>query len=244
MPAEFGRWSRTWTKHHPGWDLRLWTEENLPKGLRRPEAYERIRMPAERSDILRLDLLHRFGGIYIDTDFECRDSLEPLIAGLDFFAAYAKPARVNNAIIGSVPGHPILARALETVRPREFFGHDKRGTGPLFFGALLADYPDVKIFEPGLFYPSQIEEEQRAVAIHHRARSWMGDVDLRRVVNRLERRLMDAQARTKDAEARLRKLDRREAARLRKLEKKAGGRAGSLVRRTLARVRDEAGRPT
>jgi mannosyltransferase OCH1-like enzyme len=204
----------------------MWTEENLPEGLRSPAVYERIRMPAERSDILRLDLLYRYGGVYIDTDFECRRSIEQMIGDDDFFAAYAKPDKVNNAIIGATAGHPIIDHALREVRPREFFGHDKRGTGPLFFGAVLANYPDVKIFEPGIFYPSSEEEEQNAVAIHHRARSWMAEADLRKAMSRLEKRTIAAETKAKKAEARLRKIDR-----------KAQRRATSSVRRTLERAR-------
>ncbi|MEA2348587.1 MAG: hypothetical protein QOG62_2374 [Thermoleophilaceae bacterium] len=204
----------------------MWVEDNLPDGLRRPEVYERIRMPAERSDILRLDLLYRFGGVYIDTDFECRKPLDDLIGDSEFFAAYAKPGRVNNAIIGSVAGHPILDRALRDLRPREFFGHDKRGTGPLFFADQLAGHPEVKIFGPGIFYPSGIDEEEQAVAIHHRARSWMGDADLRKVVARLEKRTMEAEAKARKAEARLQKAKGR-----------ASKRTDGPVRRILTRMR-------
>ena len=54
---------------------------SLPGDLRRPEAAERLRAPAERSDILRLELLWREGGVYVDTDFECLRSIEPLLDG-------------------------------------------------------------------------------------------------------------------------------------------------------------------
>src|SRR5262245_37093593 len=87
FPAEFEAYSETWLERHPGWELQLWTEENLPQGLRRPEAYERLRSPVERCDILRFELLWRFGGVYVDCDFECLRSLEPLIEELDFFTA-------------------------------------------------------------------------------------------------------------------------------------------------------------
>ena len=44
-------------------------EEIAPRELR-PEVYERLRAPAERANILRLELLQRQGGVYVDTDFE------------------------------------------------------------------------------------------------------------------------------------------------------------------------------
>ena len=60
LPEAFARYQRTWVDCHPSWEFRLWTEENLPEDLRRPEVYERLRVPAERADLLRLELLWRF----------------------------------------------------------------------------------------------------------------------------------------------------------------------------------------
>ncbi len=62
LPREYEGYQRTWTKHNPGWELRPWTENDLPGDLRRPEAAERLRAPAERADILRLEILWREAG--------------------------------------------------------------------------------------------------------------------------------------------------------------------------------------
>ena len=59
FPDDFAGYRETWLRHHPDWEHRFWTEDNLPGGLRRTEVYERLRMPAERSDILRLEVLFR-----------------------------------------------------------------------------------------------------------------------------------------------------------------------------------------
>src|SRR5204863_264320 len=79
----------------------------------------------ERADILRLELLWRYGGVYIDTDFECLKPIDELLEGVEFFtgllkrAGPSKPARVNNAIFGAGPGHPLLDRALDELRVHE-----------------------------------------------------------------------------------------------------------------------------
>jgi inositol phosphorylceramide mannosyltransferase catalytic subunit len=179
FPEEFARYQRTWLDHHPGWELRFWTEGNLPEGLRRPEAYERLRAPAERSDILRLELLWRFGGVYVDTDFECLRSIEPLLGNVEFFAADIDKRRVNNALIGSIPGHPILDRALSELQPREFHGYDKEAAGPLFLDRLLEDYPEARIFDKRLFYAHGRAAREHGYAIHHEANAWK-DADLLR----------------------------------------------------------------
>jgi mannosyltransferase OCH1-like enzyme len=190
LPRDYAGYQRSWLRRHPGWELRLWTEDDLPGDLERKEVYELLRRPAERSDMLRLELLHRHGGVYVDTDFECRRSIEPLLDGVDFFCAYIDPGRVNNALIGSVPRHPLLGRGIRELRPRATFGPvDKEGTGPLFFNRLVAGEPGVTIFAEELFYPRTPVEAQGAFAIHHAARSWKEPADLLMDAARAEQRL-------------------------------------------------------
>jgi mannosyltransferase OCH1-like enzyme len=193
LPPEFSRYRETWKEHHPGWEHRLWTEESLPRELRRPEARDRLRHPAERSDILRLELLWRHGGVYLDVDLECLRPIEPLLGGLDFFCAYLKADQVNNAILGAVAGHPILDRALDEVRPREYYGFDKAAAGPVFVNELLAAYPDVALFEPELFYPNTPQQRETAYAVHHQARSWKDAEGFRIAALLAEERLEQAQ---------------------------------------------------
>ncbi len=189
LPEEYRRYQQTWLTHHPGWELRQWTEDDLPENLRRPEAYEKLRAPAERANILRLELLWRLGGVYVDTDFECLRSIEPLIENAELFITLAKPDRVNNALMGSVAGHPVLDEALEQIRPVEYFGHDKAATGTRFLDGLLLDRPGVTLLEPELFYPTTEEQRRRAHAIHHKARSWKDTDQLRIDLERAEREI-------------------------------------------------------
>ena len=108
----------TWHRFHPGWEHRLWTERDLPGDLALTEAANLLRQPAERADILRLELLHRHGGVYLDADFECLKPVDPLLDGVSCFLGLLDSGRVSNAVIGAVPGHPLLAKAMAEVRPR------------------------------------------------------------------------------------------------------------------------------
>ncbi len=215
LPAEFEPYQQSWQRHHPGWELRLWGEDNLPSELRRPEALDRERQPVERADILRLELIWRFGGVYLDTDFECLKPIDELLEGVDFFtglmkaAGPSKPARVNNAIFGAVAGHPLLDRALDELRPHELGArYDKHLSGAMFFNALVLDDPGVTILPREHFYPATEAERGDAFAIHHAARLWH-DVDgLRRIVLRAETRLEKTTQRL-EKERRLRERDQR-----------------------------------
>src|SRR5207249_2375410 len=84
-------------------------------------------------------VLCRDGGVYVDTDLECLRPIDPLLDGVSLFLGALDSGRVSNAIIGSVPGHPLLMRALEELRPRSTYGPvDREGTGPLLLERLRA----------------------------------------------------------------------------------------------------------
>jgi inositol phosphorylceramide mannosyltransferase catalytic subunit len=194
IPDELAPYRQSWPEHHPEWEIMVWTEENLPDVVVRPEVLEVLRHPAERSDILRYELMRTYGGVYVDVDFECLRSIEPLIDGVEAFAGYRKPGRVNNALVGSVPGHPLMDRALAEIRPRTSWGTvDKDGTGPPFLEGVLADFPEVTVFDPPVFYPRTEAQREQAYAVHHRARSWKDEEGLRASLSKTERRLRTAQ---------------------------------------------------
>jgi mannosyltransferase OCH1-like enzyme len=185
MPEEYVRLGETWKRHHNGWENRLWVETNLPTDLR-PEVYELLRRPAERADILRLELLHRLGGVYVDADFECLRPVDDLLGGVVCFLGSLDSGRVSNAIIGAVPGHPLLSRALAELRPRTTFGPvDREGTGPLLIERLRKEFPDVTVFHTDVFYAT--ERERAEYAFHHSARSWKDEAGLRSDLARAER---------------------------------------------------------
>jgi hypothetical protein len=210
FPKDYVAYRETWRRHHPEWELRLWTEDDLPEGLRRPEAAERLRAPAERADILRLELLWRFGGVYADVDIECLRPIDPLIDEVELFIGLAKPGRVNNALLGAVADHPLLDRALNEVRPREFYGYDKEAAGPKLLDRVFAGRPEVTLLEPEVFYPQTPEEKQRAYTVHYERRSWKEPellrIDLARAEQKMESALEKARQwreRCKQAEAEL-----------------------------------------
>ena len=176
----------SWHRFHPDWEHRLWTERDLPGDLELVEAANLLRQPAERADILRLELLHRYGGVYLDADFECLKPVDPLLDGVSCFLGLLDSGRVSNAVIGAVPGHPLLAKAMAEVRPRTTYGPvDREGTGPLLLERIRHDVDGVTLFEPNVFYAT--EREQAEYAFHLSARSWKDEAGLRSDLARAER---------------------------------------------------------
>jgi hypothetical protein len=109
-----------------------------------------------------------------------------LLDGVSCFLGALDSGRVSNAVIGAVPGHPLLARAIAELRPRTTFGPvDREGTGPLLIERLRHEFPDVTVFEPEVFFAT--EREQAQYAFHLSARSWKDEAGLRSDLARAER---------------------------------------------------------
>jgi inositol phosphorylceramide mannosyltransferase catalytic subunit len=179
LPEAELAYGETWARHHPGWEHRLWTDDDLDELGVPAEIVNAAKSPVELADVVRFQLLARHGGVYVDTDFECLRPLDPLLDGVEAFAAFQLPGEVNSAIVGAVPGHPALLRAAELVR--KTFGRAPLpdSTGPPFLTHVLWDFPEVTLFPPELFYPYLWSEPERrhdrfpdAYAVHHWAMSW------------------------------------------------------------------------
>lgn len=195
FPKEFGAYQQSWRRHHPQWTFHFWTEETLPSNLLRNEAYDQSRIPAERSDMIRIELLWEYGGVYVDTDMECMRPIDPLLDEVEAFAVYLKPGRVTNTVLGSKPGHPLFARARREMRPQTIGARfDKAASGPYFLDALFKRHHNVAIFPPELFFPASLEERERAYAVHHSSRSWKSREEWRETALLAEERLAHALA--------------------------------------------------
>ena len=221
LPEEFEHYGKTWKQHHPEWEMRLWTDSNLPE-LRFPEAFERCRNHGERSDVLRSELLARFGGLYVDTDVECRRPIEPLIGDASAFCAWVRPGRIGSAVLGAVPGHPAIDRLLTEMQSRVGEGNQIEATVALLTDVLSAA-PDVEVFDSETFYPyhprhnpADVRDFPDAYAIHHWGLTWKTKDDLRERVRGLRDKLENAQ----EENRRLRRRERRATRKLRKARKR------------------------
>jgi mannosyltransferase OCH1-like enzyme len=215
-PDAFAAYARGWQETHPGWELRLWIEETIPDDVQRREVYETLRNPSERSDVLRYELLHRFGGVYLDCDVECRRSLQPLIEDAEFVVAAQPEGGADVALVGASAGHPLLVRAIEEIRPRTSYGPTvDAGTGAAFLDRVLTAFPEVEPID-GVF-------ADEGYAVHHFDRSAREADALRAGVREAQRRLLLA---TEDARQWRLKAEEAEAL----LEQATAGAAAGTVR--------------
>ncbi len=127
-PGFFLKFRESWQKLHPDWEYRLWTDVDLATyDFELRDLFDLSDNYGEKSDILRAELLYKYGGVYVDTDFECLKPIDELVSKYDFFTGIEPPHEiressrvlfVSNALIGSVPGHPIIKRWKQIIRER------------------------------------------------------------------------------------------------------------------------------
>jgi inositol phosphorylceramide mannosyltransferase catalytic subunit len=203
VPADFERYGETWARHHPEWEMRLWTDDNLP-----PLSCQALidGMPGFKSryDMVRYELLRQFGGVIVDLDMEALRPIDPLLGGVRAFVCRetGKERRIGTQIIGAEPRHPLLERAvgeLSTSITRR--GAASRRAGPVFFTQIVDEFRDqITIFPRETFLspltiepPKRPQDFPRMFAVHHHAESWRG-ASPEAQVKRLENRLVWAQA--------------------------------------------------
>ena len=204
-PFPYEQERSTWLRRHPDWEHRLWTEAEVPGDLELVEAANLLRQPAERADILRLELLHRLGGVYADADMEALKPIDPLL-DVPAFLGLLDSGRVSNAVIGCEPGHPMLALAMHEVRPRTTYGPvDREGTGPLLLERVRQGFADVALMEPNVFYAT--ERDQAQYTWHLSAKSWKDADGLRDDVLRLERDRTNLRAEVRSLQKKLERLE-------------------------------------
>lgn len=145
----------------------------------------------ERSDILKWEIIYRFGGVYVDTDHECLKPIDILHYTYDFYTGL-QPLDTNRVQLGAAlfaakPKHPILKVCVETIKYRQHIVQIIAKTGPLHFTECMLHNAGIDnnidiAFPATFFYPCSYEQkdEDRSVwmkdeafAIHHWAGSWL-----------------------------------------------------------------------
>lgn len=127
-PAYYWEYKQSWQKLHPEWEYRFWTDKEVADlDFDLKDLYMRTPNWGEKSDILRAELLDRFGGLYADTDFECLTSFDELHNKYDFYAGLEPPhdgdssssaphITISDALIGTAPNHPIIKKWKKLIR--------------------------------------------------------------------------------------------------------------------------------
>lgn len=185
-------WQKTWKDKNPDWSHVLWDDAKVEKDLEitHPEVFQNCKSFSEKSDVLRFEILYQFGGLYIDTDFECLKNIDPLFQDREIVLFRQQPKKICGAFFGASK-HNANVKALIDGLPesKEKFGDHRNADikyGPAYVTRTLGldvSLPDGQGSDKKTVYPYLWMEKDRknedftkthpeAYAVHHWNGSW------------------------------------------------------------------------
>lgn len=196
FPARFKANIESWRRHNPDFEICLWTEANLDWSARYMRAAYMLKYWSRVTNLARLQILQRHGGIYLDVDVEAVRPFAPLLDNqcfLGFQDGRPDANWVNGAVFGAVPGHWFVEAAIARMLA-DFTGTEPLDSshGPGHVVYMLKRYGldrchedgtwirDIRLYPRRAFYPYHWTEAFHPSAvkpdtfmIHHWAASWV-----------------------------------------------------------------------
>lgn len=213
FPKDSLEYVRSWIDHHPDWTYKFWTDRRRPLPHKKMElhllsnfefmtlkdCYQESDNYAEKSDLLRYEILYQEGGLYVDHDVECFSTFAPFHQKYDLYCGLETPHEallsssisVCNNVIGVKKGHPVLLDAIHKVKERwaemgaAYPGDDKESTIYRVAQRSFASFDDavreksgkegnIDIVFPAAYF-NRIDDDLALYAHHYYASTWFED---------------------------------------------------------------------
>lgn len=183
IPLKFEAFWDTFMVLHPDWEFLTWNDSSKLGWMRNQEAFASVTTHAGRSDILRYEILAKYGGIYVDTDVEPLRSFEELVYDDRAFAGWENQTLLCPTVLGAPPGHPAFESLLSHL-PAWIERHPdqppNKQTGPHFLTRMWFFRDDVRRLSPVYFYPVGWWERDKlggpypeeSFCVHHWNQGW------------------------------------------------------------------------
>ena len=204
---------RSWIEHHPNWTFKFWTDRCrlLPhprmelhlvsdfKFTKLEDCFQESDNYAEKSEVLRYEILDQEGGIYVDHDVKCFKSFATFHTHFDLYCGLEAPHQpilsssisVTNCIIGVRPGHPVMKAVIDRVKEKwqeigmAYPGDDKESIvyrvsqrTSIVFDEAVKEAMDQDTNKDIVFpaaYFNQIDDDFAFFAHHYYASTWFED---------------------------------------------------------------------
>jgi GT2 family glycosyltransferase len=158
---------QTWISKNPDYEHILWNESEIEKRGFIFECQTKIDLCQElcgKADIMRLEILWKYGGIYLDADSICIEPLDDSLLEKPAFATFenenARKGLVANGNMGFVPKHPLCRDLMDWILSDESTEPISNlrawaSLGPALLTRFLnsGKYSDFCVFPSHLFLP-------------------------------------------------------------------------------------------
>ncbi|PWK16675.1 glycosyl transferase-like sugar-binding protein [Arcicella aurantiaca] len=130
MTQFFIKLTDTWKTKNPEYKHILWDKDNAQSFLEENFSnwlpfYEQLTYNVQRFDLLRYLILIKYGGIYVDADYECLHKIDSILENQEIAFGlepekYAKFHQssyfLGNCFMASIPEHPFLIEFTELIK--------------------------------------------------------------------------------------------------------------------------------
>ena len=208
LPKKYYKWMNSWKVHNIDWEYKLWTEENIKElKINSFDIYSKELNPGYRSDIIRYIILEKYGGIYIDTDFECLRPIPNDLLNYKFVSCliFGNKPIIANGMMMSIPNHILIKHLLKSINTKNYSSDITEiinNSGPelltsKYFSLIKEIEKETLILPSNYFYPypnfmlnSNInrysEIDNLSLGIHHWEMSWMKGSIISRIKNKIK----------------------------------------------------------
>lgn len=196
IPECYQLWMESWRKYCPDYEIIEWNEKNydVKKNKYIRQAYEMKRW-AFVSDYARIDVINKYGGIYLDTDVELIKSIDELLMN-DAFCGFESNQYVAYGLgFGATKQHPIVNEIKEYYDNTSFVLEDgilNQVNCPVIQTRIMEKHGlicngEYQIVGGMTVYPSRVlcgmspysfriqRDLEYTYAIHHYSASWLED---------------------------------------------------------------------
>ncbi len=169
-------WAKKLRMFNKDIEYRLWREDSMRElGLDLCALDGHLGNWASVSNYVRLVILSKIGGLYLDCDFECHGPLESLFSAGSAIAARQPDSRICNAMLGTEPNHPWISWQLS-----HWDDFDQSDAASGVYLATAAPQDLVTLIPTDVVYPWAHDDppEKRhpkanSLLSHHWAGSWV-----------------------------------------------------------------------
>lgn len=180
IPETFSQMANTWRERHIDWKYVLWTDEMNRNFIKEYFSfflpiYDSYEANIQRVDAVRYFILYKYGGVYVDMDFECLANISPILGNatcvfgkepIEHCETHKKSLIISNAFMGAIPGSDfldLLCKELGQDNSINDHPNDRilETTGPFMLSRLYNGYDrkeEISLLEADLIYPLTKEE--------------------------------------------------------------------------------------
>jgi len=182
LPKQHRKWMDDNMRLHAGdptWEMRLWTDSDVDQ-FKTAGMIKEARRPAQKADIMRIEIVYEHGGVYLDTDTEVLRRFDPLL-GDEAFAGLQQENYLCTTPLGAVPKSAFFSKLMGALETRKVNGDILKQTANTFVTEFwlanqdlpLAVYP-THCFCPYLWWDKPpLAYSPETFCVHHWNQSWV-----------------------------------------------------------------------